>query len=120
MTRRSIVAGGLAWLLVLTSCGGSDATSSGGEVVEPAVSTSAPADLAYTDDVVDYTDSAAPDDATESPTGMISDDGVLDAAIIILIDGDIEVAMADGRVTEAEVDSAIVALETGTLADYMD
>ncbi|NOX29407.1 MAG: hypothetical protein GXP35_05070 [Actinobacteria bacterium] len=50
--------------------------------------------------------------------GEITNDGVLAAAVIIVSDGDLETAIADGIVTEAEADAAISALEAGTLHLY--
>jgi len=47
--------------------------------------------------------------------GEITNDGVLAAAVIIVSDGDLETAIADGIVSEAEADAAISALEAGTL-----
>ena len=118
---RATMAGGLGLLLVLTSCGGSEATSSDTtEVVEAVSSTVNPDDLAYTDDgMADHmTDDAMADHMThDGMAADITDEGVLDAAIIILSDGDLEAALAEGRITEADVDNAIAALEAGTLDD---
>ena len=106
------MAGGLGLLLVLTSCGGSETTSSDTtEVVEAVSSTVNPDELAYTDDgMADHM-------THDGMAADITDEGVLDAAIIILSDGDLEAALAEGRVTEADVDSAIAALEIGALDD---
>ncbi|MCP3935358.1 MAG: hypothetical protein GY708_08300 [Actinomycetia bacterium] len=52
--------------------------------------------------------------------GDVSDDGVLAAAVIIMSDGDLEGAIADGVVTEAEAEAALVAIESGTLGQYAD
>ena len=113
---------GLGCLLVVASCGGSETTSSAGEVLEAVTSTtttttstSIPHDLAHADDVM--VDEAADEVGSAE---IVTNEGVLDAAIIILSDGDLEAALTDGRVTEPEVESAIVALENGTLGDYVD
>lgn len=56
---------------------------------------------------------------TAVPIDDVSDDGVLAAAVIIVSDGDLEAAIAEGLVTEAEAEAALVALETGTLYRYV-
>ena len=51
----------------------------------------------------------------ESPTA-----GVLTAAGIVVADGDLEQAISEGIVTEAEVDAALAALDAGDLSAYVD
>ena len=128
---RAIMACGLGCLLVLVSCGGSETTSSAGDVVDAVApsSTSTPEAMpsststpeATSDDLA-FVDEVEVDDAADEASALeiVTNEGVLDAAIIILSDGDLEAALTDGRVTEPEVESAIVALENGTLGDYVD
>lgn len=55
--------------------------------------------------------------AVVSESDYVSAIGVL-LASLILRDGDIEQAIADGRVTVQEVDAAITSLENETLSDW--
>ena len=55
--------------------------------------------------------------AVVSESDYVSAIGVL-LASLILRDGDIEQAIADGRVTVQEVDAAIISLENETLSDW--
>jgi len=48
----------------------------------------------------------------------VTNEGVLAAAVIIVSDGDLESAIVEGLLTEAEAEAALVALEQGTLANY--
>lgn len=54
------------------------------------------------------------------PASDISTDGVLAAAVIIVSDGDLETAIAEGLITEAEAEAALHALETGTLDSFVE
>lgn len=56
--------------------------------------------------------------ATVNESDQVSAIGVLFAALV-LRDGDIEQAVADGLVTVQEVDNAIVAIEEDTLSDWV-
>lgn len=62
------------------------------------------------------TTTAATTMVTESD--QVSAMGVLFAALV-LRDGDIEQALADGLVTVQEVDNAVVAIEEDTLSDWV-
>lgn len=55
---------------------------------------------------------------TVGPAESLTDEGVLAAAVIILSDGDLEGAIADGVVSEAEAEAALAAIEQGTLDQY--
>ncbi|MCB0991808.1 MAG: hypothetical protein KDB16_12565 [Acidimicrobiales bacterium] len=61
-------------------------------------------------------DSETPEAA--EPADSLTDEGVLAAAVIILSDGDLEGAIADGVVSEAEAEAALAAIEQGTLDQY--
>lgn len=56
--------------------------------------------------------------ATVTESDQVSAIGVLFAALV-LRDGDIEQAVADGLVTVQEVDNAIAAIEEDTLSDWV-
>jgi hypothetical protein len=56
--------------------------------------------------------------STTSVASAITNDGVIEASIIILSNGDLEQAIADGIVTEIDAETAIAALENGALGDY--
>jgi hypothetical protein len=63
-------------------------------------------------EVGDQTDPLVSDDVTK--------EGVFEAALIILADGDLEEAIAAGLVTEAEIDAALAAIDNGTIDQYLD
>ena len=68
---------------------------------------------------IDSSDTAAGD----TPAGVVAESatvtavGVL-AAAILLAEGDVEQAVADGIVTADEVDAAVAAIEAGTLKEW--
>ena len=45
----------------------------------------------------------------------VTPEGILAAAVIIVSDGDLEAAIIEGLISEAEAETALRALETGTL-----
>lgn len=55
-----------------------------------------------------------------SPSADLTDDGVLAAAVIIVSGGDLETAIAEGLVSEAEAEAALAAIASGSLSDYSD
>ena len=61
-----------------------------------------------------------PEIVEAAPATELTSDGVLAAAVIIVSGGDLESAISDGVVTEAEAAAALAALENGTLSDYQD
>ena len=61
----------------------------------------------------------AGDDSSGLEGDRLTDDGVLAAAVLIMSDGDLEAAIREGLITEAEADAALAALESGTLSDYV-
>lgn len=73
-------------------------------------------DSSSTTSTIATTTTAAIAMVTESD--QVSAIGVLFAALV-LRDGDIEQAVADGLVTVQEVDNAIVAIEEDTLSDWV-
>ena len=91
------------------SDGGAEAKDPVDQLDVPVVTTSVPTTSAPA--------SAVSNDDSSIPTG-VTNDGVLAAAVIIVSNGDLEAAIAEGLVTEAEAEAALVALETGTLDRY--
>lgn len=73
-------------------------------------------DSSSTTSIISTTTTAATTMVTESD--QVSAMGVLFAALV-LRDGDIEQALADGLVTVQEVDNAVVAIEEDTLSDWV-
>lgn len=73
-------------------------------------------DSSSTTSIISTTTTAATATVTESE--QVSAIGVLFAALV-LRDGDIEQAVADGFVTVQEVDNAIVAIDEDTLSDWV-
>ena len=61
-----------------------------------------------------------PEIVEAAPATELTSDGVLAAAVIIVSGGDLESAISDCVVTEAEAAAALAALENGTLSDYQD
>lgn len=98
------------------------ATASTADVAEAATDSGAPIELPRADDGepdsgrVD--DLAAGDGSDTMVGGEISNDGVLAAAVIVMTDGDLEGAIADGIITEAEAEAALTAIEQGNLDHY--
>lgn len=133
----AVIAGAV---LMVASCTSSASSEPAAEDPDPTAATVAVADAA--DDAValrsagiqtdDDTDGAESADAsgdveasvvppvTAVPIDDVSNEGVLAAAVIILSDGDLEAAIAEGLVTEAEAEAALLALETDTLSEYAD
>ena len=97
----------------LAACGGSD------DSADTTVATSVTTDAVEGGD----TTTVAPDsDDTSAPavveTEQVSARGVV-LASVLLVEGDVEQAVADGRVTPAEVDAAVAAIESGTLEAWV-
>lgn len=59
-----------------------------------------------------------PQTSTTVIASAITNEGVIEASIIILSNGDLEQAIAEGIVSEIDAETAIAALENGTLGDY--
>lgn len=83
---------------------------------EPA-STSAPTGTSPATSPVAPTTPLAGDDLSVRESETVSAAGVLSAAVL-LASGDVEQAVADGRVTPDEVDEAIAAIESGVLDQW--
>ncbi|MEM8923301.1 MAG: hypothetical protein AAGD35_07335 [Actinomycetota bacterium] len=60
----------------------------------------------------------AVDGDLDAPLDRLDNEGVIDAAVIILSEGNLEEALASGRVSDLEVDTALLAIASGTLGDY--
>ncbi len=129
-TRRLALVGGLVMLVgACTSSASSEPSSS--QNTDVTVATVEASDDVF--DVPSRTDAAASSTArgSEGADGAegatpgtavaldgVTNEGVLAAAIIIISDGDLEAAIAEGLITEAEAEAALFALETETLARY--
>ena len=120
---------GLAVGLALSACGGDGAGSDavdassgddGAEAVAADVGVDGAVD-AMPDALASVADSAGLAAAVEqaAEAGVV-DEQVLEAALIVLADGDLDAALASGLVTEADVDAALAAIEAGTIGDLLD
>lgn len=122
MTRRPII------LLVLTvlfaaSCGGSgsvadDAVAEGTTttfVVAPSTTAAAAAPI------TDVAERVAPvaEPSVEITGTPLRHEAIVAAAVVIASGGDLEAAILDGVVTEAEAEAALQAIEDGTLGELL-
>lgn len=110
--------------LTLAATGCANTASDSADPVADTGAGDASSTLAEHDLAFDSTDEMLSGDVNDDADGAaisddVTDDGVLEAAIIILTAGDLEAALAEGRITESEVDAAIEALDDGTLAFYV-
>jgi hypothetical protein len=97
--------------LALAACGGSDDSA-------------APSEQAVTTLPTGSTEpSTAPVDGTTPSTPVVESDQVSATGVVLasvlLLEGDVEQAIADGLVTPAEVDAAVAAIEAGTLDEWV-
>ena len=101
--------------VTVTGCGDDDEND---DTTTTAVeTTAAPATTVATDDTTEGTvEGAGVGDVEVSAT--VSPDGVI-AAAVLLAEGDVEQAIADGLVTVEEVDIAVRAIERGELAAWL-
>ena len=111
---------------VLTACGPSATVEPEGEDENPpllvestgtvvlvdSTSTTVPVTAAPTEPATEQPDPVAPPDALDRG-------GVIAAVVLIAGGGDLEAAILEGVVTEAEAEAALLALENGTLEELL-
>lgn len=102
---------------VLTACGPSATVEPEGEDETPpllveSTSTTVPVTAAPTEPAAEQPDPVAPPDALDRG-------GVIAAVVLIAGGGDLEAAILEGVVTEAEAEAALLALENGTLEELL-
>lgn len=61
----------------------------------------------------------ATEPSVELPSTALRQEAIVAAAVLIASGGDLEAAILDGVVTEAEAEAALLAIEHGTLGDVL-
>ena len=100
--------------------GEGDTALDGSVMPETAQDTAAPAGDDGAAQAATSGPTTVPELVAAAPASELTNEGVLAAAVLIVSGGDLESAIADGVVTEAEAEAALAAIENGTLADYQD
>lgn len=117
---RIVLAGAMAILLGLSACASSDdgETTATPETIAYSTPETTAAVAVVEESEGETIEAMAVDTDLDAPLDRLDNEGVIDAAVIILSEGNLEEALASGRVSDLEVDTALLAIASGTLGEY--